>query len=169
MPVIIRLLVLATSLGLAGPTTGTAPPEESGRSSLAMSPDLLELYRAEMRQLLVGTQAIALALPTGDWEHIIATSRQMQESYVLEGELTEAQVREIAGLPGSFQDLDQAFHARTEKLAAAAANQDAEAAAYQFFRLLETCAVCHTRFAQERFPSFPSEPGGEPHHPAVAH
>lgn len=165
MRIIIGLLVLAS---LAGPTTGAAPPEASGQSCLSMSADLLELYRAEMRQLLLGTQAIALALPTGDWEGIIATSRQMQESYVLEGELTDAQVREIAGFPESFQELDQAFHARTERLAAAAAGKDAESAAYQFSRLLETCAVCHSRFAQERFPTFPSTPRGE-HHPDLAH
>lgn len=160
----INVLVLVYSLASAGTTTGMAPPEQSDQSSLSMSPGLLELYRAEMRQLLVGTQAIAVALPTGDWDSIIVTSRKMQKSYVLEGELTAAQVEEIAGLPESFQDLDQAFHARTEKLAAAAADKDAEAAAYQFSRLLETCAVCHARFAQSRFPAFPSEPAEEAHH-----
>ena len=169
MPAIMTALVLIVSLGLIGPATGAAPPEESGESSLSMSPDLRELYRAEMRQLLVGTQAIAAALPMGDWESIIATSRQMQESYVLEGELTEAQLGEIAGLPETFRHLDQEFHARTEKLAAAAAGKDAEAAAYQFSRLLENCTVCHARFAQGRFPAFPSAPSQESHHDDGAH
>lgn len=159
----INVLVLMYSLASVGTTTGMAQPAQSGQASLSMSPDLLELYRAEMRQLLVGTQAVAMALPTGDWDSIIVTSRQMQESYVLEGELTAAQVEEIAGLPESFQELDQAFHARTEKLAAAATGKDAEAVAYQFSRLLETCAVCHARFAQARFPTFHSEPAEEPH------
>ena len=167
MRIIMILLVLSYSL--AGPKTGAAPSKESSESPLSMSPDLLELYRAEMRQLLVGTQAIAVALPTGDWERIIATSRQMQESYVLERELTEAQVKEIAGLPESFRHLDQEFHARTERLAAAAAAKDAEAAAYQFSRLLENCAVCHASFAQGRFPTFPSQPDEAAHHEGVAH
>ena len=165
---VIEALIAVSVLALAGSVPGVsgapAEPEPAVRSSLSMSPDLLDLYRAEMRQLLIGTQAIALALPTGDWDNIIATSRQMEESYVLERELTQAQLAEIAGLPESFQEMDRGFHARTGRLAAAAADRDPEAVAFQFARLLETCTGCHATFAQARFPTLRPEPAQAPHH-----
>ncbi len=159
---IIKALVLVSALALA--EAPAQEPEHIAGSSLSMSPDLLELYRAEMRQLLVGTQAIALALPTGDWDNIIATSRQMEESYVLERELTQAQLAEIAALPEAFQEMDRGFHARTARLAAAAADRDPETVAFQFSRLLETCTGCHAAYAHARFPTFRPEPADAGHH-----
>ncbi len=157
------LLPLLT-LGMTAATCSMAQEHHAPGQALSMSPELLELYREEMRQLLAATQSLAVAIPIGGWDSIIATSHRMRDSYVLEGQLTESQKAEIAGLPEHFQDLDHGFHARTDKLAAAAEAKDAEAAAYQFSRLLETCAVCHTHYAQSRFPAFPAAPEQGHHH-----
>lgn len=140
--------------------TGTAASEPPGTSErpLSMSQGLLELFRAEMRELVAGTQAMVVAIPAADWSTIISVSRQMQASYVLEKELTEEQQSELAELPQRFKELDRSFHARTGKLAEAAMARDSEAVAYQFSRLLETCAACHTSFAQARFPNFAAPP-----------
>jgi mono/diheme cytochrome c family protein len=121
---------------------------------LFMSPALLELLRAEMRELLVASQAISVALPAGNWAHIAATSEKMRMSYILERRLTEAQRAELDSLPERFKRLDEQFHLRTEKLAHAAAEKDAELTAFYFARLLENCADCHAAYAQQRFPGF---------------
>lgn len=156
-----QLLFLATAC-----SASAAPPASADRASaaLALSPALLDLFRAEMRELLVGTQAIASALPAGDWDGIVATSRQMKASYVLEKKLTPAQEKELAALPGRFKELDQGFHARAGRLADAAIKRDYEAVAFHYSRLLETCAACHASFAPARFPTFGTPPAPDHHH-----
>lgn len=152
---------LTASLLAALLITGTAataradpsePPGTPG-APLSLSPDLLALFRAEMRELLVGTQTIAAALPTGAWDSIVMTSHEMKASYVLEKNLNPPLEKELAALPERFRDLDRNFHARTDKLAEAAMRRDAEAVTYQFSRLLESCVTCHSAFAQARFPT----------------
>lgn len=123
-------------------------------TGLSMSPELLELFRAEMRELLGASQAISMALPVGDWAHIAATSEKMRMSYILEKKLTEAQREELDNLPERFKRLDEQFHLRTEKLAHAASEKDAELTVFYFARLLEDCAGCHAAYAQQRFPGF---------------
>lgn len=155
------LFLQATSPGAwAAPTDSAA----SVPAPLPLSPVVLDLFRAEMRALLLGTQAIASALPTGDWNGIVTTSRQMKASYVLEKKLTPAQEKEIAALPERFKELDQSFHARTERLAEAATRRDYEAAAYQYARLLETCVACHISFAHARFPTLGAPLSAEHQH-----
>lgn len=134
-----------------------APP------AISVSPDVLELFRAEMRELLIGTQAIGTAVSAGDWTRIAVTGDQMRKSYILEKKLTKTQREELEGLPEQFRALDEQLHLRAEKLSQAASVKDAELVSFQFGRLLETCASCHTAYAQQRFPGF-SSPAVEPHH-----
>lgn len=153
-----RLLFLAcvSLFSLAG--TAAAPPatapahRPAAAAALAMSPALVELFRTEMRELQSGTQVIAAALPAGDWDGIVKASRQMKQSYVLEKKLTSAQRKELGALPERFRDLDAEFHARSDRLGAAAASHDPELVAFQYSRLLETCTSCHAAFAPARFP-----------------
>jgi cytochrome c556 len=154
--VVSAFLAIAPSLQAEEPATGL--------SGYSMSPGLLELFRAEMRELLAGSQAIAAALPVADWTSISATSEQMQKSYVLERQLTDAQRDELESLPAQFKALDEQFHRGTEKLAHAASQQDAQLVAFYFARLLEECTQCHATYAQTRFPGFPQESVDAHHH-----
>lgn len=129
-----------------------------------MSPALLELLRAEMRELITASQAISVALPTGDWAQIEATSEQMRESYILKKKLTEAQKKELGSLPEPFKQLDEQFHLKAEKLAHAASAHDAELTAFYFARLLEGCAECHAAYAQQRFPGLAVQSEDSRHH-----
>ena len=157
-----RLLAasVALSFGICASAYGGQPA--AAAAGISVSPELLELFRAEMRGLLSGTQAISAALPAGDWASVAATSEQMRSSYILEKELTKAQRAELAGLPQDFRIMDEQLHARADKLARAASAKDAELAAFQYGRLLETCAGCHAIYAQQRFPGF-SVPAAAPH------
>lgn len=162
----VKALVVASAVLLSPASVTSAAPAESvpaAQASLTLSPVLLELFRAEMRELLAGTQAIAAALPVGDWERIVATSRQMKASYVLAKKLTPAQEKELAALPERFLELDANFHARTGKLAEAAGARDPEEVAFQYGRLLEACVGCHASYGQARFPAL-GAPAPDAHH-----
>jgi hypothetical protein len=155
------LLLVAFLLSVS--TSDSSAESIEPTNSVSLSPSLLELFRAEMRELLLGTQIIAAALPIGDWDRVVSTSRQMKASYILEKKLTPAQEKELTALPANFKYLDQNFHARTEKLAEAALRRDSEAAAYHYSRLIEACAECHASFAPTHFPGL-TVPSQEEHH-----
>ena len=158
-------LLLATASVTASPATQAAPIEQHSPAepALSLSAGVLELFRAEMRELQNGTQALAVALPAGDWNDIVATSRKMKESYILEKKISPDQEKELAALPEQFKVLDSTFHARLGKIADAATARDSELVAYHFSRVLETCVACHAAFARSRFPSLTAAPAGHGH------
>ncbi len=124
---------------------------------IALSPDVLNLLRAEMREIAGGVQGIALSLATADWKSIEETSTKIRSSYIMEKKLTPAQKRELEkALPQQFKLLDAEFHQRAEKLGAAATAHDPELVAFHYSRLVESCARCHSSFAGKRFPGFTS-------------
>lgn len=130
-------------------------------AELRLSPELAELLRAEMRGIAAGVQVVAVSLATADWDAVRETAARIRASYVMEQSLTPGQAEELGrALPASFGLLDAEFHARAEKLAAAAQARDAELAGFHYSRLLETCARCHAAFARTRFPGFAPPPAG---------
>lgn len=149
-----RLLALMIAACAGWPDARAADHAAAAAGSLQMSVELRQLFQQEMIALLTGTQTIAASLPVADWQTIAATSATIRHSYVLERKLTRAQEDELARLPAEFQGLDATFHLRAEKLERAAVARDAEAVAFQFSRLLESCTECHSRYAREKFPAF---------------
>jgi hypothetical protein len=122
---------------------------------IRLSPALLELLRAEMREIAGGVQVISVSLATGSWDAVHDAAASIRASYIMEKSLTPEQTAELGrSLPGRFKELDAEFHARAEKLAQAAAARDAELAGFHYARLLETCTRCHAEFAAARFPGF---------------
>lgn len=163
----IRLLavfVLGCSL-IAGSAQTHAAEDHSTRHAVVLSPDLLELLRAEMREITDGVQSVPLSLATADWESIRQTSSKISASYIMQKKLTPAQAAELERmLPERFKRLDAEFHQRAESLGAAAAAHDSELVAFQYSRLIESCARCHSEFASKRFPGFDSRaPQGHQH------
>jgi hypothetical protein len=140
-------------------------PPVAADGDVRLSPDLRELLRAEMREIATGTQTIALALATADWNTVVNTSAKIRSSYILEKRLSAPQRRELERvLPDRFKALDAHFHARAQKLGAAAAAHDAELAAFHFYRMVESCATCHSGYAKSRFPGFsPDKPASHAH------
>lgn len=140
---------------IAVSTTPGAQPELAGPGEIRLSPALLELLRAEMREIAGGVQVIAVSLATGGWDAVHDAAASIRASYIMEKSLTAEQAAELGrSLPGRFRELDAEFHARAEKLAQAAAARDAELAGFHYARLLETCTRCHAEFAPGRFPGF---------------
>jgi len=141
----------------------SADPHDS-HGDIELSPELLNLLREEMREIATGIQGVALSLATANWESIEKTSKDIRASYIMERKLTAAQAQELTqALPEHFKQLDAGFHQRAEKLGEAAAAHDPELVAFQYSRLIESCALCHSAYARSRFPGF-SSPVQQRHH-----
>lgn len=133
----------------------TAAEDHKPPAAIELSPDLLELLRAEMREISSGVQTITVSLAMADWDAIERTGSKIRDSYIMKQKLTAGQKHELHhSLPDAFKHLDAQFHARAGKLAAAAVTQDYELVSFHFSRLIESCASCHVKFASNRFPGF---------------
>ena len=148
----------ALSLVMAGSVYAQHSETDAGHHELALSAELLELLRAEMREVATGMQAIPVSLAMADWHQIHLAATKIKSSYILKQSLTENQLAELKQvLPESFKEIDGEFHLRAGKLAEAAKERNAEGVAFQYSRMLENCTSCHSMYAQERFPGFLSE------------
>lgn len=134
---------------------GYAAESQAKHQDIELTPDLLNLLRAEMREISGGVQGIALSLATADWESIELVSSKIRASYIMEKKLTTSQKKELGQvLPEHFKQLDTEFHQRAEKLGRAAAAHDRELTVFHYSRLVESCVRCHSAFATKRFPGF---------------
>lgn len=150
-----RSIIAMASLLLVSLSPAYAQQPMAADGDVQLSPKLRELLRAEMREIATGTQTIALALATADWKTVVSTSAKIRSSYILDKRLSAAQRLELERvLPYQFKELDERFHARADMLGAAASAHDPELATFHFYRMLESCATCHSAFAKTRFPGF---------------
>ncbi|MGZ5764253.1 MAG: hypothetical protein ACXWHZ_13230 [Usitatibacter sp.] len=150
---------------MAGSGHAHSAEPHSATKDVKLSPGLLDLLRAEMREISGGVQAMAISIASADWKSIQETSVKIRASYIMEKKLSPAQAKELeAALPERFKTLDADFHNRAEKVGAAAAAHDAELVVFQYSRMLESCVVCHAEFAKPRFPAFSSGTRQAPHH-----
>lgn len=158
----VRTLLL--SLVIAS-TTIQAENIEDRQGTLKLPPDLLALLQAEMREITGGVQKIPVAIAQADWQTLSQTSESIRSSYIMAKALTKEQIGVLqSSLPERFKQIDSAFHERAGMLAQAARNRDFELASYHYSRLIESCAQCHSLYAQARFPAFgPVEEHGHQH------
>lgn len=151
-PLVLTLFIGA--LAVQSACADTAQPHPAGQD-LELSPEVMNLLRAEMEEITAGMQTIAVSLAAADWGSIQETSERIQSSYIMKRKITQEQASELEqSLPQQFKQLDAEFHQRAEKLGEAAADHDAELVAFHYSRLMESCAGCHAAYAKERFPDF---------------
>jgi cytochrome c556 len=161
--VAVTIMLIAT-LGVALVDT-LAAETQVVRQDLKLSPELLKLLRAEMREIAGGVQGMALAVAIADWRPIQETSEKIRASYIMEKKLTAAQAGELEqALPEHFKQLDSEFHQRAERLGQAAAVHDPELVVFHYSRLIESCAHCHSAYARSRFPGFAAAQRRNPGH-----
>lgn len=167
-----KLVALSLFIGIlaAAWTQGYAAEDHAAKNhganhDVVLSPGLLELLRAEMREISGGIGSIPLALAAGDWGAIHDTGVKLRDSYIMKKALTPAQIAELQhALPEEFRRQDAGFHQRAGRLAEAASARDAELVVFHYARLMESCALCHSTFARERFPGFGPPPAEDHHH-----
>jgi len=126
---------------------------------LHLSPGVLDLLKQEMNAIQQGMQALIPAIVSGNWQDIAAIGRQIQNSYIMQQQLTDAQIEELhQALPAAFKELDQTFHHAAGMLAQAATQRNAETATFYFYKLTDTCVACHGKFAGYRFTGLAGRP-----------
>ena len=155
-------LLLAPVTGQAGePADHHAPPPAW---HLHLSPELTGLLQQEMNAILQGMQALVPAIAAGNWQDVAGVGEHMQDSYIMQQQLTDAQREELhRKLPPAFLELDQSFHRAAGMLAHAAQQHNAEVVTFYFYKLTDTCVACHGKFALHRFPGLNGEADATAH------
>jgi hypothetical protein len=155
--------ILTLACLLLTPVTGhTEHPAEQyvppPGDHLHLSPALMELLKQEMNAIQQGMQALIPAIASGNWQDVADTGEHIQHSYIMQQQLTDAQMEELHHeLPPAFLELDQSFHRSAGMLANAAKMQNAEVVNFYFYKLTDTCVACHRKFAGYRFPGLVSD------------
>jgi hypothetical protein len=140
-------------------------PAKKTDPAQALSPELRQLLVKEMQLIDAGMGQLLSAISAGDWKSIETIATKIQHSFILKQQLTEHQLHELHGtLPGEFVRMDVQFHETAGKLAAIAADRDAELATFYYSRLVDGCVNCHAAFAAQRFPGLGADAAGEHRH-----
>lgn len=126
-------------------------------SASPVGPQLPERVRGlllqEMNAILGASQEILDALVRGEDQRVAEQAQAIHDSFILKQQMTEADRRALmAAVPPEFVELDRAFHELSGKLARAGREGDDARQRALFGRLLDACAGCHRRYAQDRFP-----------------
>lgn len=142
-----------------------AQDKHNEAGNLALSANLMDLLRTEMREILSGVQSIPAAIAMADWKLVADISNQISSSYILAQKITPAQRKELhTKLPEYFKRMDESFHLEAGRLELAARNHDPQLVAFHYYRLIESCTSCHAAYATKRFPGFLPEKQIEHHH-----
>jgi hypothetical protein len=162
MPITKRLATTLACLLLVPVTGHTEHPAEKHApppgDHLHLSPALMELLQQEMNAIQKGMQALIPAIASGNWQDVADIGEHIQHSYIMQQQLTDAQVEELHHeLPAAFLELDQSFHNSAGMLADAAKIGNAEVVGFYFYKLTDTCVACHRKFAGYRFPGLTSD------------
>jgi cytochrome c556 len=164
-PVILTLACL-----LLAPVTGhteqpaahhdAPPPGEQ----LHLTPALTDLLKQEMNAIQQGMQTLHPAIVSGNWHDAAAIGEKIQQSYIMQQQLTAGQMDELHHkLPPDFLELDQSFHHAAGMLAHAARQHNTEVVNFYYYKLTDTCIACHRKFALHRFPGLADAADNKPH------
>lgn len=168
MPTTTRLILTLVCLLLAPVTGHTEHPADQHApppgDHLHLSPALMELLKQEMNAIQQGMQTLIPAIVSGNWQDVAETGEHIQHSYIMQQQLTDAQMEELhQALPPAFLELDQSFHHSAGMLAHAAKMHNAEVVNFYFYKLTDTCVACHRKFAGYRFPGLAGNADDEGH------
>lgn len=120
-----------------------------------LTPKLQKLFAEEMSTMLRASNAILSALVTGDHAALAKNAREIHDGFILDRNLTAQDRKDLENaVPPAFLELDGAFHQMALKLADAAMHRDMDLQNYYFGRMVESCQICHSRYATDKFPGF---------------
>ena len=132
--------------------------DEVKKGVSALSPDVRGLLAEEMLHIEKGMQSIFSNMVRGNYEAIVQTATDIQNSFIFNRKLTDAQRQELkTNIPKGFVTLDRSFHETAGELAVAAEFAEKEKVQENFERMSQKCVQCHSTYATHRFPSFAEE------------
>jgi hypothetical protein len=152
-----RLRPILGGLAIALLAGAWTPDEVLGAEPVApkMTPKLQKLFAEEMSTMLRAGNAILSALVTGDHATVAKNAQEIHDGFILDKNLTSQDRKDLENaVPPAFLELDGAFHQMALKLADAARHRDMDLQNYYFGRMVETCQICHSRYATDKFPGF---------------
>ncbi|PHR58957.1 MAG: hypothetical protein COA44_02080 [Arcobacter sp.] len=128
---------------------------DQGTGVESLSPELRALLSQEMLALEKGMHSIFSDIISGNYEEIVITAEQIQNSFILKQKLSPSQRKELqTKLPKAFIHLDQGFHESAGELVNAAEFEDKKLSIEIFTKMTNTCVKCHSTYAKSRFPNF---------------
>jgi len=120
-----------------------------------LSEDLKAVLLEEMRAIEKGMTKLVHEISHGNWSNIEKIGKTIEESYIVKQKLSKQQMEELhRKLPVGFQRLDGKFHKLAGALARSAKERNIDLVVFYFYRLNESCARCHSKYAKSRFPGF---------------
>jgi cytochrome c556 len=148
----LRALILVFLMGVL--TSVCSVAEEP----LNIPADIKPILQKEMLAVEKGMQELVSSIAKGDWDKTVAIGKQIQASYIMKQSLTPEQMKQLHhSLPKQFIKQDHAFHQYAGMLAHAAEVKNLDVMNFYFYKMNESCVQCHSRYAQERFPTFATQ------------
>lgn len=143
------LLMILLGLSFAAEARGPEPVAPK------LTPKLQKLFAEEMTTMQRTSNAILTALVTGDRAAVAKNAQEIHDGFILDKNLTAQDRKDLEqAVPPAFIELDGAFHRLALKLAEAARHDDVDLQNYYFGQMVETCQICHSRYATDKFPGF---------------
>ncbi len=128
---------------------------KSGSGEIDLSDNLKAVLLEEMSAIEGGMAELVHEISHGNWGNIEKIGKTIEKSYILKKELSKRQLEELHHkLPSGFQRLDAKFHKWAGDLADSAKKRNIDLVVFYFYKLNESCARCHTKYAKNRFPGF---------------
>ena len=132
--------------------------DEAKKGVSALSPEVRGLLAQEMQHIEKGMQSIFSNMVRGNYEEIAKTATDIQNSFIFNRKLTDAQRQELKNnIPKGFVTLDRSFHETAGKLAVAAEFAEKEKVQENFELMSQKCVQCHSTYATHRFSAFAEE------------
>lgn len=146
--------IMATLLIMVSTFNVQADPDRSNVVETLSDP-IREILQREMTLIQSAVMAIIPAYAAGDTDEITRIARSIQDSYVLNQQLTNQQHHELhEKLPPDFIRLDKKVHYYAGMIGEAAQQRNYEQIGFYLSRLTESCSQCHKQYATHRFPIF---------------
>lgn len=106
----------------------------------------------EMVQIEAAMRDTYGAIIRGNHATVAQKGQAIHDSFILGQSLTEQDHRDLeAAVPEEFLQMDERFHELAASLAEAGAQKNAQKQVEVFSRMTESCVVCHSLYATDRF------------------
>lgn len=148
-------LIFGSLVGIVFLSINGAWALESVPVAPRLTPKLQKLFSEEMIAVQAASQQILVGLVAGDHASVAKHAQAIHDSFILDKKLTAQDRKDLdTALPPAFLELDGAFHQLAAKLTEAARHKDMDLQTYYFGRMVESCQVCHSRYATDKFPAY---------------
>lgn len=151
-----RLFGLAlVFIGFMAALAPNAPARAEEPIGPLLPQNVRDMLLEEMAAVLGASMQILDALVRGEDAIVAEQAQAIHDSFILEQQMTEADLQALMAVaPPDFLELDGSFHELAANLAEAARAGEQGRQRELFATMVESCAVCHERYATNLFPGF---------------